>query len=269
MIFRIGVEGGIAAKDPWGCGPSVPGVTVTGLAKRRGGIRATLSREGEDETVVDGSHVLVMTGRTPNVAGLGLEAAGIAHDAGGIRVDRRLRTSNRRVYAIGDVTSGPALAARAEDEAARALRSILFRLPSPARPDLVPDVTFTDPGLATVGLSEAEAAAKRKDIRVFRHPFADNDLAEGERPTAGLVRIVTDRKGRVLGAAVVGRDAGELIAPWALAVARGLPVDALLTAVPACPSRSEAGRRGAAAFHGPGMAPPLTRRIIDLLRRLG
>lgn len=245
------------------------GARIAGLARRRGGIRVTLAESGGEETVVDGSHLLVVKGRRPNTDGLGLEAAGIVHDAAGIRVDGKLRTTNRRVYAIGDVVAGPALAARAEHEARRVLRAILYRLSPAGRPGLVPEVTFTDPGLATVGASEAEATAKRKDVRVFRHPFADNDLSAAERTTAGMIKIVTDRGGLILGAAVVGRDAGELIAPWSVAVAKGLSADDLLAAVPPYPSRAEISRRVAAAFHGPGMASPWGRRFVDLMRRLG
>lgn len=245
------------------------GARIVGLSRRRGGIRVTLGDDGGEETVVDGSHLLVVKGRRPNIDVLGLDAAGIVHDPDGIRVDGKLRTANRRVYAIGDVIAGPALAARAEHEAARVLRAILYRLSSASRPGLVPEVTFTDPGLATVGLGETEAAAKRKDIRVFRHPFVDNDLSEAERTTAGMIKIVTDRGGRILGAGVVGRDAGELIAPWSIALAKGLSADDLVAAVPPYPSRAEIARRVAAAFHGPGMAPPWRRRLVDLLRRLG
>ena len=92
----------------------------------------------------------------------------------------------------------------------------------PADVDLVPEVTFTDPGFASVGLFEAAARARHKSVKVLRLPFVENDLSQAERTTAGLIKIVLGKGGRILGAAVVGRDAGEVVAPWALARNRTL-----------------------------------------------
>ena len=248
------------------------GSKVTGVVRRRGGVRVTVAGAddgGDEEIAIDGSHLLVVKGRLPNIAGLGLEAAAVSYGPAGIVVDRWLRTSNARIYAIGDVIAGPALVGRAEHEAERVLRSILYRWVMAGRPTPVPAVTFTDPGLATVGLGEAEARDRHKTIRVFRHPFVDNDLSQAERTTGGMIKIVTDGRGRILGAAVVGREAGELIAPWSLAIAGRLSVGDVLAAAPAYPTRSEIGRRVAAAFHGPGSAPAWRRRVVELLRRLG
>lgn len=249
------------------------GSKITGFARRRGGIRVTVSGAGGEadggEITVDGSHLLVVKGRAPNIADLGLENAGISFGPSGIVVDRQLRTTNRHVYAIGDVVAGPALVGRAEQGADRVLRSILYRLRSAGRPAPVPAVTFTDPALATVGLGEAAARGKHKDVRVFRHPFVENDLSQAERTAHGMVKIVTDRRGRLLGAAIVGRDAGELIALWSLAIANRFGIDQILSGVPPYPTRSEISRRVAAAFHGPGLTPAWRRRIIEFLRKFG
>ena len=128
---------------------------IDGVSRRRGGIRVGLA--GGDEAI-DGTHLLVANGRAPNIVGLGLDVAAVAHDQNGIVVDRHLRTTNRRVYAIGDVIAGPALANRADYQADRVVRNILFRFPHRDHPSAVPVVTFTDPALATVGFSESDAA---------------------------------------------------------------------------------------------------------------
>jgi pyruvate/2-oxoglutarate dehydrogenase complex dihydrolipoamide dehydrogenase (E3) component len=244
------------------------GVKIAGVARRRGGIRVTVV-EGEREIPVDGSHLLLATGKVPNVEGLGLDAAGIIYDRAGISVDRQLRTTNRRVYAIGDVVAGAELAGRAEYQAERVLKAILYRLPLRQDTDAVPAVTFTDPALAKVGLSEVEADRRHNDIRVLRVPLIENDLAQVERMPAGLVKVVTTKKGRILGAAIVGHDAGEMIALWSLAIARRLDIGAMAAFVPPYPSRAEVARRVAARFNGPGLTPPWRRRIIEFLRRFG
>ncbi|MCZ7660440.1 MAG: FAD-dependent oxidoreductase [Xanthobacteraceae bacterium] len=214
------------------------------------------------------SHLLVATGRSPNVAGLGLEAAGIASDPRGIVVDRRLRTTNRRVYAIGDVAGGN-FTHVANYHAGLVIRNALFRLPVRADAAAIPWVTFTDPELAQVGLTEVEARERHRAIRVLRWPYHENDRAQAERETHGHIKVVTDARGRILGATIVGRGAGELIATWTLAISQRLTVRALLDLVLPYPTLAEIGKRAAVGFYAPGAASPWVRRIIALLRRLG
>lgn len=214
------------------------------------------------------SHLLVATGRAPNVAGLGLEAAGIARDPRGIVVDRRLRTTNRRVYAIGDVAGGN-FTHVANYHAGLVIRNALFRLPVRADAAAIPWVTFTDPELAQVGLTEVEARKRHRAIRVLRWPYHENDRAQAERETHGHIKVVTDARGRILGATIVGRGAGELIATWTLAISQRLTVRALLDLVLPYPTLAEIGKRAAVGFYAPGAASPWVRKIIALLRRLG
>lgn len=251
-------------------------VRIASVARRKGGIRLLVAgtderdahAAGGDEIAVDGSHLLIVAGRRPNVDDLGLGAAGIQHDGSGIAVDRRLRTTNRRVYAIGDAVAGPASAARAEYQAGRVVKSILYRWPFPDDPGAVPAVAFTDPGLASVGLSESEARRRHGDIRTLRFPFVENDRALIERLPAGAIKVVADRRGRILGAAIVGRDAAELIVPWSLAVANRLPLSAMAALVTPHPTRSGIARR-VAALPEAGLTPGWQRRIIELLRKFG
>jgi pyruvate/2-oxoglutarate dehydrogenase complex dihydrolipoamide dehydrogenase (E3) component len=241
-------------------------VKITGMGRRRGGIRVTLAA---DDTPVDGTHLLIAAGRAPNINGLGLDVAKVAYDAEGITVDRHLRTTNRRIYAIGDVVAGPALANRADYQADRVVRSILFRLPLREFNTAVPAVTFTDPALAAVGLTEADARRRHGAVRVLRFPYGANDRAQAERIPAGMVKVVASKHGRILGAAIAGHDAGEQIALWSLAIARDLSIADMLTFVPPYPARAESARRVAESFSGPGLTPLWRRRIINILRRLG
>lgn len=250
------------------------GVKVQTIARRRGGIRITIDDPQDGTINVDGSHLLVATGRMPDVEGLGLAAASIAHDLSGITVDDGLRTSNRRVFAIGDAVAGPALAVRAEQQGVAVVNAIVHRKRVRDDPTLVPAVAFTDPALASVGLIEAEARRRHRDIRILRFPFIENDRAHIERQPAGMIKVVTAAGGRILGASIVGRDAAELIAPWSLVVANRLGVSAMHASMPPYPTRSAISHRVLEAFDegGPGgqhLTPEWSRRIINFFRKFG
>lgn len=244
------------------------GATISGVTRRRGGVRVTVVESGE-EVAVDGSHLLMATGRAPNVAELDLDAAEIASDKDGVTVDGHLRTTNKRVYAIGDVVAGPQVAGRGEDQARRILASIAYRLPRRDRPNDLPMVTFTDPGLARIGLSEADALARRLQVRVLRFPFIENERAQTERMPYGFIKVVASPRGRILGAAIVGHDAAEQISLWCLAMANGLNIRTLADFAPPHPSRAALSREVAATFDGGGLTPHWRRRIIEFLRKFG
>src|SRR5262249_54769960 len=147
------------------------------------------------------------------------------------------------------------------------IRHALFRLPVRVNHDAIPRVTFTDPELAHVGLTEAEARERRYRIAVQRWPYHDNDRAQAECATAGHIKVITARRGRILGATIVGRNAGELIATWTLAINQGLNIRAFATAVVAYPTLAEIGKRAAITRFSAGLTSPVVRRIIALLRR--
>ncbi|MEQ8965988.1 MAG: FAD-dependent oxidoreductase [Azospirillaceae bacterium] len=245
----------------------------TGIAAVSGtadgnGIVVTLARDGVEETVA-GDALLVAVGRRANVDGLGLDTAGIAHDGKGIRVDARLRTSNKRVFAIGDVAGGPQFTHLAGYHAGVVVKNALFRIPAKVDLRALPRVTFADPELAQVGLTEDEARARHGEIRVLRWGFHENDRAQAERRTEGLVKAICTPRGRILGAGIVGAQAGELIQPWILAIAKKIGIGALATMIAPYPTRGEASKRAAGAFYTPSLFSPRTRRLVALLRRLG
>lgn len=176
---------------------------------------------------IKGTHLLLAAGRAPNVAGLDLEKAGIAYSERGISTDARLRTSNKRVFAIGDVRGGLQFTHVAGYEAGIVIRNILFRLPAKADYSAVPWVTYTDPELAHVGLDEAQAREKFGDkIKVLSIDYKESDRARAEGATKGRVKLIV-KSGRPIGATIVGAQAGELIQLWALAISQKMKVSAL------------------------------------------
>jgi pyruvate/2-oxoglutarate dehydrogenase complex dihydrolipoamide dehydrogenase (E3) component len=244
------------------------GVTVTRVA-HEGGVKVTIAGGAGEETI-EGTHVLVAAGRNPTFATLDLEAARVRYDKTGILVNRKLKTSNRRVYAIGDVAAGqPQFTHAANYHAGLVIRNALFRLPVRARTDAVPWVTFTEPELAQAGLTEAQARARKLKIRILRWPYHDNDRAQAERETHGHIKVIVDKSGKILGATIVGAQAGELIATWALAIAQGLNIRALTGVVLPYPTLAEIGKRAAIDFFVPSLTRPLLRRIIRWLRIFG
>jgi pyruvate/2-oxoglutarate dehydrogenase complex dihydrolipoamide dehydrogenase (E3) component len=237
-------------------------------ARGKSGIRVRVGGDG-GESHVDGSDLLVAAGRSPNVGDLGLEAAGIEYSRAGVKVDAGLRTTNRRVYAIGDVAGGPQFTHVASHHAGLVIRSILFRQRIDAGAVAIPRVTFTDPELAQVGVDEREAVGKGGGLRVLRWPFSENDRAQAERRTDGLVKIVTDRRGRVLGAGIVGAHAGELIGFLGLAIEKKLTARDIAAHVAPYPTFGEAGKRAAIGFYAPLARKPIVRSLVSVLRRLG
>jgi pyruvate/2-oxoglutarate dehydrogenase complex dihydrolipoamide dehydrogenase (E3) component len=241
------------------------GVKVARVGRRADGIDVML----EGEETIAGSHLLIATGRKPNIEDLDLKAGGIAWEPRGITVDRGMRTSNKRVYAIGDVAGGLQFTHAANYHAGIVIRNALFRLPAKANDEAVPWVTFTDPELAHVGLSEAQARERHKTIRVLRWPYHENDRAQAERETHGHIKVVTTAKGKILGATIVGAHAGELITTWTLALSQGLNIRAMTGIVVPYPTLSEIGKRAAITYFSPSLTSPRVRRLIAFLRRFG
>jgi pyruvate/2-oxoglutarate dehydrogenase complex dihydrolipoamide dehydrogenase (E3) component len=242
-----------------------PRVAIAAVEAENTGVAVRLA-SGE---AIRGSHLLVAAGRRPTVAALDLAAAGIAATASGITVDRRLRTTNRIAFAVGDVAGGPQFTHVALYHAGIVIRNALFRLPAKVDYRALPWVTYTDPELAQAGMSEAAARAAGIRPRILRWRFADNDRARTERDAAGLVKIVSRRNGRILGAAILGAGAGELILPWVLAISQRLKIGALADLVVPYPTRGEAGKRAAGSFYTPRLFSPRTRRLVRLLARFG
>jgi pyruvate/2-oxoglutarate dehydrogenase complex dihydrolipoamide dehydrogenase (E3) component len=244
------------------------GTSVERVARSAAGVQV-FAKGADGMLRFDGSHILLAVGRRPNVADLGLDKAGIKTAKGGIVVDRGLRTSNKRVFAIGDVTGGLQFTHLANYHAGIVIRRALFRLPAKTSLAHIPWVTFTDPELAHVGLTEEQARQQKYIPRVLRWPFHENDRAQAERETIGHVKAVVDQKGRILGATILGAHAGELIQMWALAISQGLNIKAMTEWVSPYPTLSEINKRAAYRFFTDKAGSPLVRKVIGWIAKLG
>ncbi|MGB1999724.1 MAG: dihydrolipoyl dehydrogenase family protein [Candidatus Puniceispirillaceae bacterium] len=244
----------------------IEGVGVTAATGSAGAMALTL----EDGRLVEASHILIAAGRRPSIGDLGLEAAGIAVGRAGIVTDNRLRTNDRRVFAIGDVTGRPQFTHVAGYHAGIVIRNMLFRLPAKIDEAFTPWVTYTDPELAHVGLGEdaASAAWGAANIRTQSVSLAGNDRAVAERRTEGMVKIVTHRNGRILGATILAPQAGEMILAWSLAIGTRRKVASMASVIAPYPTFGDAGKRAAGQFFTAALFSRRTRAIVRWLLRL-
>ena len=260
LIARMREEGMVLAE-----GVTCEGVETTDA----GGVRMHVSKGGDVDSV-EASHLLILDGRLPNIDGLQLEAAGVAFEATGIKVSRALRTSNKQVYAIGDVTGGPQYATLARHHADILLRRLVLGANEDARPEMLPIVIFTDPELAHVGMTETEAREAHGDaIRVLRWPFSQNDRAIADRRTDGFAKILAGRSGRILGATIIGAHAGDLIQTWSLAVSAGLTVAQVARSIAPYPTYAETSIKAAQGYTLEQPAEPGMRGVLRRLPRFG
>lgn len=214
--------------------------------------------------IEDASHCLVATGRTPNIADLGLAQAGIATNAHGIIVNSRQQTSQKRIWAIGDVGGdGVHFTHLAGYHAGIVLRQIAFALPAHTNTPHLPQAIYTDPELAQCGMTEHVARSQfGTHIRVLEKSFADLDRARCEGRIEGRIKIILRPNGKILGAGIVGPNAGELIAPWGLAIQRGLSIGTIASTMPAYPTWHDINRAIASDFFKPKLFSPLVRGIV-------
>jgi pyruvate/2-oxoglutarate dehydrogenase complex dihydrolipoamide dehydrogenase (E3) component len=239
--------------------------------RTRSGLRLVLPSPS-GEITIEGSHLILCGPRRPAIDQLDLHLGGIRRDASGIVVDRSLRTSNRRVHAMGACAGGGAAAPpdrAGDDHVGLVLRSVLFRQPVKIDRGSEPRVVWSRPQVASLGLSETEARKAAGTIRVLRWPFSENAAAQAAGETEGFVKAIVDRKGRILGVTIVGEAAGELLAPWCIAMRAGLSVGDLAGIPLPASARSDVSRRAALAFHATLTTRPGLRRLIGFLRRFG
>ena len=216
-----------------------------------------------------GSHLLMAVGRKVNIDRLDLDKGNVAHDRRGLKVGPDLRSvTNKRVYAAGDVAGGLQFTHVAGYHAGVLIRSLLFGLPSKAKTHHIPWATYTDPELAQVGLTEAEARKKHgPSLEVVRFEYAHNDRAIAERRTTGLIKVMVV-KGKPVGASIVGHLAGELIGMWAMAIANGLKMSAIANTVLPYPTIGEVNKRAAGAYFSPRLfESDLVKRVVRFTQR--
>ncbi|MGQ3486015.1 dihydrolipoyl dehydrogenase family protein [Roseovarius pacificus] len=238
------------------------------MASEIRGTKGAIEVEVKDGRLFKGSHLLIAVGRKPNIGRLNLDAAGIETTRSGIEVDNALKSTNRRVYAIGDVAGGLQFTHVAGYHAGIVIRSALFGLPAKAGTAHIPWVTYTAPELAQIGLTEAQAREAHGDrIEIVRFPYSQNDRATAERQTTGLIKVMVLR-GRPVGVSIAGAQAGELINLWALALANGLKMKHVANMVAPYPTMGELSKRVAGAYFSPRLFDnSKVKTIVGLVQR--
>lgn len=230
-----------------------------------GGVRITFKRAGKIQRL-RASHVLIAAGRKARIEGLDLDSAGIAYSDKGITVDHGLRTSARGVFALGDVIEGPHFTHVCTYQAGVIVRNTVFRLNARVDYSALPWVTYTDPELAQIGMTEAQAKKEHgDDVRVLKVDYAGNDRALAERKTEGALKLIAKANGDVLGASILGAQAGELAALWGLTIARGIKLKHIGQMIAPYPTLSELSKAAAAEFYKPKLFGEATHRLVRFL----
>ena len=245
------------------------GAMVEKVEGTNGYINVTIKTDAGQETV-NGTHLLMAVGRKPNLEGLGLEQAGIDYERGGIKVNDGLVTSNSKVFAIGDCTGGLQFTHVANYHAGIVIRRALFQMFwAKVNNDTVPWVTYTSPELAHVGLSEDAARKRHGKVNVLRWPFHENDRAQADRATNGLVKVIVAKNGKILGASIVGEHAGELIQMWSLAISQKMKIKAMMGWISPYPTLSEVNKRVAYRQYATAASNTVVRKVIGWLKVFG
>jgi len=222
----------------------------------------------ENTHSVTASHVLVATGRRPNIQELNLAAAGIDSTLKGIKVDPHLRTTNPRIYAIGDCIGGYQFTHVAGYHAGLALRNTIFRLRTKVQTSAIPWITFTDPELAHVGATEAQLIQEQVPHKVLKCSLKENDRAQTERRTEGDIKVLVSPKGYILGATILGLHAGELIFPWVMAIQNRLKISAIANSIAPYPTLTEVSKRVAGAYYTQTLFGARMKQLVKYIMRI-
>jgi len=228
--------------------------------ERSGDDKIVIFDRGQGQERAVGDEILLAVGRAPNTDGLGLEAAGVSFDRTGVKVDDRLRTTNTRIYAAGDICSVYKFTHAADAMARIVIQNALFFGRKKASALHIPWCTFTDPEVAHVGLYEPEAKARGIDVRTYSVELSEVDRAVLDGDTEGFARVHVDgRSGRILGATLVARHAGDMLGEVVLAMTEGLGVDALSRAIAPYPTQGEVWKRLGDAHQRTRLTPSVAR----------
>ncbi|HEV7344750.1 MAG TPA: FAD-dependent oxidoreductase [Devosia sp.] len=237
-------------------------------AKRTNGrISATIEVAG-DRRELSATHLLIAAGRKANVENMGLEAAGVKFGAKGIEVDGRLRTSNHRIFAIGDVAGGPQFTHIAGYHAGIFIRNAMFGQPAKVDYSALPWVTYLDPEVAHVGLTETEARKAHGKVRVVVEQMDGNDRAQTERRTEGFIKLVLSDGGKVLGVTIVAPHAGEMISLWGLVISAKVKLSAVASMIAPYPTLAEISKRAASAYFKPKLFSRLPKAWVGLVQKV-
>ncbi len=230
-------------------------------------IAINIESQGELKTIL-GSHVLVAAGRRPNTAGLNLESAKVVYSPKGIQVDQYLRSTNKKIYAMGDCVGSYQFTHIAGYHAGIVIKNILFKFFAKTDYRVVPWVSYTEPELAQVGVLEKEAVGKHNDCRILTWSFDENDRAQAEKETMGKIKVIADKKGYILGVSISGKNAGELLLPWIILMQNKLKLSKMTDCIVPYPTLSEISKRTASQFYTPFLFSDKMKKWVKLIQRI-
>lgn len=236
------------------------GAQVTSISQSKNEIKVSLGKK-----VIEGSHLLIATGRKANVEGLGLERVGIRYTSRGIEVDQRLRTSQKKIFALGDVIGQYQFTHVAAYHAQVVLKNCLFHIPAKVDMKALPWVTFTEPEIAHVGMLHSMVPSNSKTLS---WPYAQCDRAQTEKETKGFIKVTVSPKGRILAVSIVGANAGELILTWVLVLKKKMSLRTLADVIVPYPTLSELTKKVAGSFYAPLLFSPWMRKFVQFLLRI-
>jgi pyruvate/2-oxoglutarate dehydrogenase complex dihydrolipoamide dehydrogenase (E3) component len=245
------------------------GVNIQNVRHGKHKVIIRVEKEGE-EFEVAGTHLMVAAGRRPNTDTLDLERAGVKYGRRGIETDKRLRSSQKHVLAAGDIAGGPQFTHVAGYHAGIIIRNIAFKIPAKVNYKALPWVTYTDPELANVGMTQSMADKEygKDNIRTVSWSFKENDRAWTERRTEGLIKVTAKKNGKILGAAITGANAGELIGLWALAISKGMKIGGITGVIIPYPTLGEVSKRAAGEWFTASLFSERTRKIVRILQKI-
>lgn len=243
-------------------------VKISSISQTDKGIQCVYKDYNEEENSILASHLLVAAGRRPNIQKLNLEDAGITSLPKGIEVDECLQTSNTKVYALGDCIGGYQFTHVAGYHAGLVIRNSIFRLRTKVQTQAIPWVTYTDPELAQVGFIETQLKSQNIPYKVLQMNFDENDRAQTERRQIGSIKVLVSQRGYVLGATILGPQAGELIYPWVIAIQNKLKISAIANSIAPYPTLNDINKRVAGSYYTEKIFSPLMRKTVSLIMRL-
>ena len=212
-----------------------------------------------------GTHLLIAAGRKPNIEQLNCKEAGIQFNKKGIIVNQRLRTTNKKIYAIGDVAGKLQFTHVANDHAGVVLRNIVFKLPAKVKETAIPWVTYTEPELAHAGTSDALCTAASIAHNVLKLDYSSNDRAQTDQKTSGFIKVIVSPKGKILGVTIVGHQAGELLLPWVMAIRKKQTLRTFTDTIVAYPTLSELSKQVANQFYTPKLFSGKVKKLVKFL----
>ncbi|MDP2681493.1 MAG: dihydrolipoyl dehydrogenase [Deltaproteobacteria bacterium] len=222
----------------------------TKRVEQSGNKRIVVAECSGKEKRFEADELLVAIGRAPNIEGMNLEKIGVKTTSKGIVVNDTMKTTVSNIWACGDVTGMFPFTHMAEYEAGIVIGNALFPFVNRKMDKtVVPWTTFTDPELARVGLTEDEARKEYGDIRVYRYPFSEHDRAIIDGETEGMIKLICDKKGKILGAHILGKGAGDLLNEYTFAMKNGLPVQKISQTVHVYPTMGQVVKRGADQYY--------------------